>query len=207
MNEIEIRKKISSINKECRAKAKLDKCLICQKKVTSFCNSHSVPKFVLKNIEDRGSVYTSNHFFELPIEKEEKGLLEAGTFHIICKECDSSIFRDYEDEIALLKEPTNRIMAEMALKNTLITIDKRNFEIQLYEKLRKEYSYLPEITEYFIQKNEVNKLDLEELNWECKRNKKIIDKDLKSGYKQMFWTMLDYICPLLHKVTFVCIQT
>ncbi|MCI8362226.1 MAG: hypothetical protein HFJ41_03705 [Clostridia bacterium] len=190
---IKLNQKISSISKECRKNAKLENCVCCNKKVSSFCNSHSIPKFILKNIEKQGLVYTSNYFFELPAIKEEEGIMEAGTFHIICNECDNLIFKDYEDEINLTEYPTNKMLAEITLKNILVTWDKRLFEIQLYNKM-KEIS--PCNSEAFNYKNEINYIDLEEEKWEYKRAKKIIDKNLKSGYRLIFSKKLDYIVPI-----------
>lgn len=190
---IKLKKQIANISKECRKKAKLDKCVCCNKEVTSFCNSHSIPQFVLKNIDKQGLVYTANYFFELPIVKDTKGINEAGTFHIICNECDSCIFKNYEDEKNLSEIPTNKMMAEIALKNILVTWDKRLFEIQLYDKMKKISSNNDEFLDY---KNEINYMDLEEMKWEYKRAKKIIDKNLKSGYKIIFSKKVDYIFPI-----------
>lgn len=190
---IKINKQISAILKECRKKAKLDRCVCCNKEVSSFCNSHSVPQFVLRNIEEHGLVYTSNYFFELPMVKEKKGIIEAGTFHIICNDCDNHIFRDYEDEKKLLEIPTNKMLAEISLKNILVTWDKRLLEIELYDKM-KEIS--PNNSEFLDYKNEINHMDLSDIKWEYKRAKKIIDKNLKSGYKLIFYKKLDYIVPL-----------
>lgn len=190
---IKIRKKYSAISKECRKNSKLDSCVCCNKNVSSFCNSHSIPQFVLRNIEKHGLVYGANHFFELPIDKEEKGILEAGTFHIICNDCDNNIFKDYEDENNLLTTPTNKILAEISLKNILVTWDKRLFEIALYNKM-KEIS--PNNSEFLDYKNEINNMDLDEIKWEYKRARKIIDKNLKSSYKLIFFQKVDYIFPL-----------
>ena len=41
------KKKMSKINKEARQAAKRDTCYFCGKPCTSFCNSHSIPRFCL----------------------------------------------------------------------------------------------------------------------------------------------------------------
>ena len=190
---IEMKRKVSDITKECRKRAKLNKCICCNKEVSSFCNSHSIPRFILRNIEKQGLVYSSNYFFELPIDKKEKGIMEAGTFHIICNDCDNYIFKDYEDENNLIEIPTNKMLAEISLKNILLTWDKRLFEIELYNKM-KEIS--PNSSEFLDYKNEINYMDLSEIKWEYKRAKKIIDKNLKSGYKLIFYQKVDYMFPI-----------
>ena len=49
-----IKRKMNDILKKSRAAAKQDTCFHCGKKVESFCNSHSVPAFCLKNIASNG---------------------------------------------------------------------------------------------------------------------------------------------------------
>lgn len=50
-----IRKKISKLLSEARNAAKPDKCILCGKPQTSFCNSHSVPQLSLRNIASDGT--------------------------------------------------------------------------------------------------------------------------------------------------------
>lgn len=40
---------------------------------------------------------TLNTLVDNPLMDTEKGVEEAGTFHLICNECDSKIFSDYEN--------------------------------------------------------------------------------------------------------------
>lgn len=190
---IKLRKKYSAISKECRKNAKLDSCICCNKNVSSFCNSHSIPKFILKNIQKHGLVYTANHFWELPIDNGKKGIVEAGTFHIICNNCDNNIFKDYENENNLLDFPTNRMLAEISLKNILLEWDKKLFEIELFNKMKQ---ISPNNSEFLDYKIELSSLDLNGLKWDYKRTKKIIDNNLKSGYRLIFYKKLDYILPI-----------
>ena len=53
---IAINKLLSSLTSEASAKAKRNSCPICGKDCTSFCSSHSVPRFVLHNIAENGCV-------------------------------------------------------------------------------------------------------------------------------------------------------
>ena len=73
-------KQYNQIIKEARADSKLEYCLCCNKKVSSFCNSHSLPKFILSNLSEMGMILNSNHFFEAPFIKEAKGVKNSGTF-------------------------------------------------------------------------------------------------------------------------------
>lgn len=53
---IEVRKKVNRMLSEARKKAKPQKCILCGKEQSSFCNSHSVPQMCLRPIADQGKV-------------------------------------------------------------------------------------------------------------------------------------------------------
>lgn len=105
----ELVKDFNKIISEARAESKLEYCQCCNKKVTSFCNSHSLPKFILKNLSEMGMILNSNHFFEAPFIKESKGVNNSGTFFRICNECDNNLFKDYENENKLLELPRKKL--------------------------------------------------------------------------------------------------
>ena len=67
MNENDIKRKMNDMRRKAQEISKLDHCLICKKKITSFCNSHSLPQFVLKKIANNGMIYNSNIFFGLSV--------------------------------------------------------------------------------------------------------------------------------------------
>ena len=81
---IEVRKKVNKMLSEARKKAKPPKCILCGKEQSSFCNSHSVPKMVLKNIAKAGKLYHANKLIEIPVVDKEKGISNSGTFYFIC---------------------------------------------------------------------------------------------------------------------------
>lgn len=70
----EIKRKVSDIIKRSRADAKNTNCYVCGKKVDSFCNSHSVPAFCLRNISDSGDVLTLNTIVDNPFLETVKGI-------------------------------------------------------------------------------------------------------------------------------------
>ena len=96
-NRIKYNKKISKIQGQARQEAKLNYCYYCKKEVSSFCNSHSVPQFCLRRIATDGKLYYANTLIDLPFLRNEQGVNEAGTFQLICRDCDSRIFQQYED--------------------------------------------------------------------------------------------------------------
>lgn len=114
---IENKKNFNRLLSKARKEAKLQKCFYCGKQVTSFCNSHSVPAFCLKNIETKGEVYHSNILVNIPLIDFERGINNSGTFHIICRDCDSKIFQQYEEPNNYNNEPTPQMIAQIAMKN------------------------------------------------------------------------------------------
>ena len=79
---------------------------------------------------------------ELPLINKDKGIGEAGTFKLICPECDNTIFQDYEDLDKLNTKITEKMLEEIALKNVLMMLNKRYMEIELFSNLQNEYSCL-----------------------------------------------------------------
>lgn len=115
-----------------RAKSKLEICYLCQKKSSSFCNSHSIPAFVLRNISKKGKLATLNDFIELQFFEKEKGINNSGSFQIICRECDSDFFKDYENPMNYDSGViTQEMLAQIAVKNCLHNISKRNQQIAM----------------------------------------------------------------------------
>lgn len=180
--------------KEAREESKLENCLCCNKKVTSFCNSHSLPKFVLKNLSEMGMILTSNYFFEAPFIKGSKGINNSGTFHRICNMCDSILFKEYEDENKLLQFPRKKVMAQIDLKNTLKMYDKRLNEIAMNRKILNEVQGFWK--NEFLETQKVYYLDLNEIENEFKRALDILNKRSTSSYELIYWNVLDYVAPI-----------
>lgn len=131
-NKIEINKKVSSLIAEATKNAKLECCILCSKPCSSFCNSHSIPQFALKRIAEDGKVMLPLQDEILTIGKDT-GVNKAGTFHIICRDCDSRTFQLYEDPNAYNSKPTDQMLAQIALKDVLLMISKRNQEREQYK--------------------------------------------------------------------------
>ena len=57
--------------------------------MNSFCNSHVVPQFILKEIADVGMVYYGQSLHEENVFLPTKtGINNAFTFKLICRDCD-----------------------------------------------------------------------------------------------------------------------
>ena len=94
---IEATKALNKMIKDSRNQAKQSNCYYCGNDCDSFCNSHTLPAFCLRNIAQNGKVFYSNTILDLPLLKDDNGVNEAGTFHLICRDCDSKVFQDYEN--------------------------------------------------------------------------------------------------------------
>lgn len=123
MNNIETYKEISKIKKEANQYTKGTNCALCGKSCTSFCNSHTIPRFVIKNIAQNGKVYnpsmTMNNIdltTRLKVFKSNPGIEETLTFDSICRECDNEVFSCVENEEVLEKEFDAKVLNLYALK-------------------------------------------------------------------------------------------
>lgn len=204
--EIVLNKMLSQTLSEVRAEAKDAVCFHCGETVTSFCNSHNVPRFCLENIGVAGKVTGPNAILGLPtmgvsIGKEFQGIGEAGTFRIICRECDSKIFQEYENPDNYKDTPpTQKMLAEIAMKNYLKFISKRKLEIGLLEKSLMQCPSFG--IEYHLLKMEIqtrlktSKIDLDSYINEYKRAKKFASKDNGNGFYIIYYRLLDYVVPV-----------
>jgi hypothetical protein len=184
-NRIELSRNINALRKKTERDAKGEKCLYCNQKVDSFCNSHTIPYFVLKYIAIDGKVKTFNSIVEVATVKKEKGLQVAGTFRRICKRCDSKIFRDYENEAALTGKITDNMMYEIAMENYLKMIDKRLIEIELYNQTL-QWEWI----------SDVNRIDLNEYSLAFEEVKKYILLNRQHKYRILVDETLSYRVPI-----------
>ena len=185
--------KESKLRRSARDAAKRETCYFCGKRVTSFCKSHSVPLFSLKHIAAGGNMLTINTAIDNPLMEYEQGSGKAGTFYLICRNCDSKIFSDYENPNNYTKIPTQKMLAQMVLKNSLKMISKRLIEIELYNILAEKN----ELFQPFASvKNSINDLDLNEYISSYKRAKKSLETENSSDYYIYYYEKLNYVVPL-----------
>lgn len=191
---IKARKQYTKLMSKSRQQAKKSECLWCGAKITRFCNSHSVPQCVLKNIDIDGKLDYFNSMLNIPLINSDKGVSEAGTFKLLCRECDSRIFQEYENLDALCNKPSESALEEIALKNILMMLNKRYIEIQLFNNMKSEFR-MPYPYEV---KQEANSLDERDFWWDFIRIKEMINfsGEKKSKFKLFYWKKLDYIIPI-----------
>lgn len=192
-NNAEIRKGMHRLMKQARANAKLPFCFYCKKNTASFCSSHSIPKFSLNNISYGDQLYTLNKALGLTFIEDELGANAAGTFRLICSECDNTIFRLYEDPSSYEKEPSDQTLAQIALKNYLLLISKCLEEIQL-TKLVKDDSFDDPLR--IGSTEQVQQSDLAEYVDGYKRAKQGGIRDRGNWYYLCSFQKLNYTIPL-----------
>ena len=191
--KVDFSKMQSKLASKSRKDSKPSKCLFCGQNTSKFCNSHSMPASFLRNIATDGKVYTTNKIIDLPLLDTEEGVNKSGTFQVICRSCDSEIFQEYENPSSYEAKPTDRMIAQIAMKNHLRNIGKRRYEISLNRNL-KEIS--PVNNSYFNKMLEVESLDLNEYIRGFKRAKKVIEKGWKNEFYLFFYEKLSYVVPI-----------
>lgn len=207
IEEIELNKKMSRKMSEVRAAIKSGECLYCKRKVSSFCNSHNIPQFCLENIGNNGELLGPNAIYGLPkmgvsIGKENPGIKESGTFNIICRECDSSIFQDYEnpENYLLGKTPTQRMLTQIALKNHLKYIYKRKLEIEIAKQSLKMIRPInlqsAIMIKEFSARAHISEIDLISYKKDFEKDKNYLETGKGSGYYLFYYKLLNYVAPI-----------
>ncbi len=197
-----INKKIGKNFSEARKRAKQQICYVCKKPVGSFCNSHSVPKFCLERIAVDGKVFMSGIQQSIPYLGDDTGVNSAGTFHIICRNCDSKIFQQYENPLAYDAIPTGQILAQIAMKAYLQMIYKRRFEQELFTIL--EENSPDRINAAAL--HEIKDIDLSEYI-DCYNRAKIASNGHhEDWYYLLYYKKLKYSVPLAFQgqVALIC---
>lgn len=191
-DKIEIRKKINNILTEARNSAKPGKCILCGKEQTSFCNSHSVPQLVLRNIADNGKVLHASALLGIDVVDIEKGVKNSGTFYFICNSCDGTFFQDYENEQNLKLKISDKMLAEIAVKDFLLLLSKRTQEKELHKVLQRQFNA------YSNPENlaGITGLDVRDFNEELQFHKEIADNNLNGGYQILFCKLVPYKVPI-----------
>ncbi len=190
---IELRKIINKTNKESQHKSKRECCFYCNEPCSSFCNSHTVPRFCLEYIATNGKLSYINTIVDVPFLNYDKGINEAGTFHIICRNCDNTIFQDYENEKNYDKIPTTKMLAQIAMKCNLKLISKREFENAFYDEIHSQLKFPEDVTE---RKQTVNGMDLKEYITAYNKAKKSSLKPFDGDYHIYSYINLPYRIPI-----------
>ena len=191
IDEIWVKKRFNDFMKQARAMAKPDKCIVCGKQTTRYCNSHSVPRMVLKNIAENGQVMQASGLMGTTIIDIEKGVNNSGTFQFICQECDSILFQTYENPDNIRAEKlSDKLLAEIALKDVLLMMSKRNVEREIFRK-GSELGRINGVETMFEAQN----LDVRDYRDEMELYLSI-DDNTANCFQVVFHTVLPYVTPI-----------
>ena len=200
---IQAKKQFSSMKKESEQKTKLTKCYYCGKVCESFCNSHTLPAFCLKNIALDGKVFYMNTILNIPLLKDDKGINEAGTFHLICRDCDSKIFQDYENPDNYENKPSIKMLAQIDMKNNLKNISKRLIENHMYDIMPDKIGANAAVTQ---MKKDIGEIDLQEFNEAFRNAKRRSEKPFSGDYYIGYYAKLPYVVPVAFQGTIALIS-
>ncbi len=191
IDEIWAKKQVNYFLKQARMASKPDKCIVCGKQTTRFCNSHSVPRMILRNIAENGQVMQANGLMGADIIDVEKGVNNSGTFQFICQECDSSLFQTYENPDNIRKKKlSDKLLAEIALKDILLMLSKRNIEREIFRK-ESEMGRVDGVETMF----ETQSLDERDYRDEMELYLSI-DNNSSNCFQVVFQTVLPYVTPI-----------
>ena len=161
------------------------------------CNSHSIPQRCLKYIAVEGHLNYSASFIDIPNDalKEEKGINESGTFRLICKNCDSSLFQPYETFEKWENTIPEKYLHEIAVKNYLKHYEKKYVESKFLTYFLNSLNN--PLASYFINMIGGDNSKNDELECEIVKNKFVECKSLESSnttdyYEILFYKKLDY---------------
>lgn len=204
-NKARENKRVRKLRAEAMKRAKRSTCFICGKKSNSFCNSHSVPKFCLKRISSQGRVYQSGLQKEFPVLGDDKGVANAGTFQIICTNCDNTAFQEYEDPSAYDKEPSSIMLAQIAMKNYLHLLAQRYLDREVQSIIKDKSNT---IVDRMAAESKLFFYNLDIANFQegFQRAKLATNGNHKDWYNLLFFAKLDYVVPIAHQTAITLIS-
>lgn len=134
------------IRKKAAKDSKAGTCAICDEPCSKFCDSHSIPRFVLEDVAENGLLFRGADFaIDSKKTIRPTGVSKTWLFSSICHKCDNSYFQEYEDPKALMGPISSLEINEIAIKNQLRYAYKRKndyYKIKtLLEKMKNNGIY------------------------------------------------------------------
>ena len=195
---IEFQKFYSGIMKEKRNNNKKSRCFIC-KKEKSFCQSHTIPRFVLKNIAENGKLNNIQVFNYSKLYKDETGIANTNTFFLLCSDCDGSKFQDYENQNNIEQLPSQKVMKQIALKTHISRIAKHNKEKKILSEILKIDTTDNLYASLYKEQNIKARLQVANTNYNYhakQANTVLKNLNLNNDiYKCLYYKQLNYVVP------------
>ena len=120
------------------------------------------------------------------------GVNNSGTFNYICRECDAKFFQDYENPDNIIQPPTDKILAEIAVKNMLLQLNKRANEQELIPVLQRELGMYENPDDL----SKIKTLDQKEYEEEVLFHQGIVKNNKLGEYQILFRKVLPYKVPI-----------
>lgn len=167
MNKDELIKsneRINKINRDVKNELESESdhiCMICQNEVTSFCESHSVPKTVFNhmNLENGELIPLYNAARAKILTKVETGKNNSGIFKLICRPCDQKYFSILDNFDLINGKWNNELLKLQAQRINLYHIYRlKEHSYSLYkifeglldsDRVEKEKNYVNEQVKYY----------------------------------------------------------
>ena len=189
---IKFSKFMSSFNIPKKEKEK--RCFVCKKKGIKYCNSHTIPQFILRNITHDGKLWNTQIFNSAKFINKEVGINSTQVFHCICSDCDNKIFKEYETKENYQTEPSQLMLKQIALKNHISRFYKHNIEKRMFNSVLKEFTNITNDLEQIIR----YKIKVTEHNYRYNNKRanfllKTLNNDVL--YKICFYKKLNYVVP------------
>ena len=148
----------------------------------------------LRPIADKGKVlYASSAMgFDTGVVDVDGGVNNSGTFNYICRECDAKFFQDYENSDNIIQPPTDKILAEIAVKNMLLQLNKRANEQELIPVLQRELGMYENPDDL----SKIKTLDQKEYEEEVLFHQGIVKNNKLGEYQILFRKVLPYKVPI-----------
>lgn len=192
-NLIDNKKQMSRLLSDVRQRAKRSACYCCGESVKSFCDSHYVPRFCLKNIAMNGKLKYFNDFIGFDLLSYEKGVKQAGVFNLICRLCDSKLFQEYENPDNYISIPTTQMLAEIAMKDYLKFIYKRDLEKAMNQIVVEK---TPMFAGFVSAQEKTKNLDLLEYENSFRKARLVAQGETDDAYELFFYMKLPYVVPI-----------
>ncbi len=190
--------------KELIKKSTRNKCYYCGKVCSSFQNSHSIPRFILGNLNSNnlyGNIFSLSN---IEFMKGHTGINQAGSFYLLCEHCEKELFKYYEDKTVIenFNENDQKLLKSIALKNYLFQIYKAILNLSLiasgYKKCKK--NDIPEsLINGFRFNIGVNLSNLDTYEKVIQYDKHYFNKDI---YKTISFIKLNYTVPIAMQTSF-----
>lgn len=130
--------------------------------------------------------------FDTGVVDVDGGVNNSGIFNYICRECDAKFFQDYENPDNIIQPPTDKILAEIAVKNMLLQLNKRANEQELIPVLQRELGMYENPDDL----SKIKTLDQKEYEEEVLFHQGIVKNNKLGEYQILFRKVLPYKVPI-----------